>query len=258
MRRYRRFIILIVALGFILAGFLWAREQYVIPIIMYHSIDEKSASTKLSVSPGSFERQMYFLKKGNYNVVRLEDLLDLMKNEKIPNKTIAITFDDGFENNYTAAFPVLKKLGIPATIFICPGLVGKEDYLTWSQVVEMSESGVISIGSHSMSHAYLPGSTEQKLNIEISDSKRAIESHTRKDIYSFCYPVGGFNDYVRDKVKDAGYRIAVATNPGKDYPDHDIFAMKRVRISRTSDSLLTFWIETSGFYTWIKEHRDED
>ena len=229
-----------------------------IPIIMYHSIDEKSAVTKLSVSPESFERQMYFLKRGNYNVIRLEDLPDLMKNGRIPKKTIVITFDDGFENNYTYAFPVLKKLGIPATVFISPGLVGKEGYLTWSQVIEMSESGVFSIGSHAMTHAYLPGSTEQKLDIEISDSKRAIESHTRKDIYSFCYPIGGFNDYVRDKVKDAGYRIAVATNPGKDYPDHDVFAMKRVRISRTSDSLLVFWIETSGFYTWIKEHRDED
>ena len=258
MRRYRRFIILIVALGFVLAGCLWAREQYVIPIIMYHSIDERAAVTKLSVSPESFERQMYFLKRGNYNVVRLEDLPDLMKNERIPNKTIAITFDDGLENNYRYAFPVLKKLDIPATIFICPGLVGKGGYLTWSHVVEMSESGVISIGSHTMAHAYLPGSTEQKLDIEISDSKRAIESHIRKEIYSFSYPLGGFNDYVRDKVRDAGYRIAVATNPGKDYPDHDEFAMKRLRISRTSDSLLTFWIETSGFYTWIKEHRDED
>ena len=258
MRRYRRFIGLVVAVVFVLLGFLWAREQYVVPIIMYHRIDEKAAVSKLSVCPESFERQLSLLKKHSYNVVKLHELAELVRKGNVPHKTIAITFDDGYENNYTCAYPVLKRLGIPATIFIVPALIGKEGYLSWDQVVEMSESGIISIGSHSMTHAYLPALPEQKLDVEILDSKRAIESHIRKEVYSFSYPVGAFNDYVRGKVKNAGYRIAVATNPGKDYPAHDLFAMKRVRISRTSDSLFTFWIETSGFYTWIKEHRDED
>jgi len=201
---------------------------------------------------------MSFLKRRNYNVVRLEDLPELIKKGNIPYKTIAITFDDGYENNYKEAYPILKEFGLPATIFISPGFIGRDGYLTWDQVVEMSESGLVSIGSHAMTHAYLPDLAEQKLRMEIFDSKRAIKSHTRKDIASFSYPVGAFNDYVRDKVVKAGYSIAVATNPGKDYPKHDIFAMKRVRISRTSDNLLVFWIETSGFYTWIKEHRDDD
>ncbi|NQT75021.1 MAG: polysaccharide deacetylase family protein [Candidatus Omnitrophica bacterium] len=258
MRRYRRFISLLAALIFVIAGFLWAREQYVVPIIMYHRIDEDAGVSRISVSPESFKRQMYFLKGHNYNVVRLEDLPELLSSGKIPRRTIAITFDDGYENNYTDAYPVLKELGLPATIFISPALIGTEGYLRWDQVIEMSESGVISIGSHAMTHAYLPALPEQRLDIEISDSKRAIEGHIRKEVPSFSYPVGAFNDYVRGKVRAAGYKIAVATNPGKHYPKHDLFAMKRLRISMTSDSLLVFWIETSGFYTWIKEHRDED
>ena len=258
MRKYRRLIILVAAVIFVIAGFLWTRQQYVVPIIMYHHVDDRAQVSKLSVCPESFKRQMLFLKRHRYNVVKLEDLPDLIEKRKIPKKTIAITFDDGYENNYTSAYPVLKELGLPATIFIIPALIGRNGYLTWDQVIEMSESGVISIGSHTMRHAYLPDLAEQKLDIEISDSKRAIESHIRKEITSFSYPVGAFNKYIKDKIMKAGYTIAVATNPGKDYPRHDLFAMKRVRISRTSDNLTTFWIETSGFYTWIKEHRDED
>ncbi|MBU1061108.1 MAG: polysaccharide deacetylase family protein [Candidatus Omnitrophica bacterium] len=225
---------------------------------MYHKIDEDAMFSKLSVSPDSFERQMTFLKQYGYNVVRLHDLPGLMGKGNSPYKTVAITFDDGYENNYKEAYPVLKKLGLPATIFIAPGLIGMDGYLTWGQVIEMSESGLISIGSHTMTHAYLPDSSEQKLGVEIFDSKRAIESHIRKDVTSFSYPVGAFNDYIRDKVMKAGYTIAVATNPGRKYPKHDIFAMKRLRISRTSDNLFVFWIEITGFYTWLKEHRDED
>jgi len=255
MRRWRRFTILIV---FTVAGFLWAKEQYVVPVIMYHKINDRAGISKLNVTPESFREQISFLKRHDYNVVELEKLAELVKENKIPYKTIAITFDDGYKNNYTYAYPILKELGIPATIFISPALIGHEGYLTWDQVIEMSESGVISIGSHAMTHAYLPGLAEQKLNIEITDSKRAIESHIRKAVFSFSYPVGAFDVRVKEKVRKAGYEIAVATNPGRDYPDHDLFAMKRVRISRTSDSMLVFWIETSGFYTWIKEHRDED
>lgn len=258
MRRYRRLIILVAAVVFVIAGFLWTRQQYVVPIIMYHHVDDRAHISKLSVCPESFERQMQFLKERDYNVVKLEEIPDLIRNEKIPRKTIAITFDDGYEDNYTSAYPVLKKIGLPATIFIIPALIGRDGYLTWDQVIEMSESGVISIGSHTMRHAYLPDLAEQKLDMEISGSRRAIESHIRKEITSFSYPIGAFNKHIKDKVMKAGYTIAVATNPGKDYPRHDLFAMKRVRISRTSDSLVTFWIETSGFYTWIKEHRDED
>lgn len=258
MKKYRRFIILLVGLILVIASFLWAKEQYVVPIIMYHKIDDNAAFSKLSVSPESFRKQIVFLKKRNYNVVKLQDLADLIKEHKVPYKTIAITFDDGYENNYRNAYPVLKELQLPATIFISPALIGIDEYLTWDQVIEMHESGFISIGSHAMTHAYLPDLPEQKLNKEIFDSKRAIESHIRKEVSSFSYPAGGFNNYVRNKVVKAGYNVAVVTNPGRHYPKDDIFAMKRLRISRTSDNLFVFWIETSGFYTWIKEYRDED
>jgi len=258
MKKFRKIIVIGISVIIITAAILWIKAQYVVPIIMYHNIDANSAGSRLSVSPESFKRQMRFLKSQHYNVVKLEDLADIVRSNAFPLKTIAITFDDGYENNYTQAYPVLKSLGLNATIFIVPALVGRDGYLTWDQIVEMSESGVISIGSHSMSHAWLPGLADQELDSEILGSRRSIESHLRREVDAFSYPVGGFNQGVRDKVIKSGYKIAVATNPGRKYPKHDLFAMKRLRISGTSDNLFVFWFETTGFYTWIKEHRDKD
>lgn len=258
MKNNRRFIILAICLMVLVAGALWAKAQYVVPVIMYHKVDGNSATSRLSVSPESFEKQMRFLKNQRYNVVKLEDLADIIRKNKIPPKTIAITFDDGYESNYTNAFPVLKKVGLHATIFIIPALVGTEGYLNWNQIIEMSESGFVGIGSHTMTHPWLPTQPVQKLDPEIRDSKIAIENRLNKEAAAFSYPLGGFNKDVREKVAQAGYKIAVATNPGKKYPKHDIFAMKRLRISSTSDNLFVFWFEITGFYTWIKEHRDKD
>lgn len=255
MRRFRKITIIAVSLVFIAFAVLWAKVQYVVPVIMYHNIDGNSATSTLSVSPKSFKAQMVFLKSHRYNVVSLGDIAKMVKKNRFPSKTIAITFDDGYENNYFNGYPVLKELGLQATIFIVPAMIGTDGYLTWDEVIEMSESGVITIGSHSFSHPWLPFQSDQKLNTEIVESKRAIESHLHKKVNAFCYPSGGFDKNAIEKVIKAGYEIAVATNPGKKYPKHDLFVMKRIKIARTSDNLLVFWLETTGFYTWIKEHR---
>ncbi|MFH1782214.1 MAG: polysaccharide deacetylase family protein [Candidatus Omnitrophota bacterium] len=257
-RKNKKLILLFIVLLALSVFFFWAKEQYVAPILMYHNIDNNAHISRLSVTPYSFQRQMAFLKRHGYNVVSLPELADLVKKKKIPYKTVSITFDDGYENNYKNAYPVLKKYGIKATIFITPFNIGKEGYLTWEQVKEMAESDVIDIGSHSMNHAFLPNIPEEDLDVEIGGSKKLIEEHINRAVDSFSYPVGGFHEKSRAMVRDAGYKIAMTTNPGKKYPKHDIFAMKRQRISATSDNLLVFWIESSGFYTWIKEHRDDD
>jgi len=297
MKRFRKIIALLVILIIAISAVLYLKAQYVVPIVMYHNIDGKSAASRLSVSPESFKRQMNFLKNQHYNVVKLEDLAKMIRENqflrpegqnlfashqgeidterplfirilksvvlwprmyRFPSKTIAITFDDGYRNNYTDAYPVLKNLDLHASIFIIPALVGTDGYLTWDQIIEMSESGVITIGSHTMTHPWLPAQPAEKMDLEIRDSKLAIENHLNKEVSSFSYPLGGFNKDVREKVIKAGYKIAVATNPGKIYPKHDLFAMKRLRISNTSDNLFVFWFEITGFYTWIKEHRDKD
>lgn len=236
------------------------RSIYVVPIPMYHSIDTISteANRMLVVSPENFKRQMEFLKNNRYNVIALDELADIINSKrKIPPKTLCITLDDGYENNYKYAYPVLKRLRLPATIFIMANFVNMPGYLTSAQIKEMADNGIY-IGSHTKSHFWLGGQDIKKAREEIFESKQALERLTSKKVNFFCYPAGGFTKQARQLVVDAGYQGAVATNPGKKYPKQDLYALKRLRISKQCNNLFVFWIETSGYYTWIKEHRDKD
>ena len=249
-------IILILAVSFGAVVFL--KSTYVVPVIMYHSIDYNDKTTKLSVSPEGFAREMKFLHENHYNVVGLDKIVSYMKKkERVPPKTIAITFDDGFHNNYEYAYPVLKKYNLPATIFVIVNNVNKPGWMTWSEIKEISDSGVITIGSHTRSHLWLPAMGTSSLKQEIIGSKEILERRLGKKVDFFCYPIGAHDERVERFVEEAGYTCAVATNPGRFKPSGDIYAIKRIKISRTSNNLLVFWIETSGWYTWIKEHRDE-
>jgi len=246
--------ILVLALG----ALIFFTTVYVAPVIMYHSVDGNDQVSKLSISPKSFSRQMEFLKKNKYNVVSLEKLASYMRSgERMPPKTIAITFDDGFYNNYQYAYPVLKKYGLPATIFVIVSKIGKPGYLGWKEIKEMSDSGLITIGSHTMSHLWLPAMGTKQLKYELERSREILESRTGRSVTELCYPVGAHDDRVKAAAAAAGYACAVATNPGRAASAGDIYAIKRVRISRTSDNLFVFWVETSGYYTWIKEQRDD-
>lgn len=247
------FVLCIVTFG------LYLPAQYVVPVIMYHKIDDNSATSALSVSPQSFERQMNFLKKHKYNVVPVMEIVRMLRNRShIPSKTIAITFDDGYENNYTYAYPVLKKLDLPATIFVVTDWVGRDGYMTWDQLREMIQNSKITIGSHTKSHPHLPSLNDGEIGGELHSSKVILEEKLNKPMEILSYPGGGFDEKTLARVKMHSYDGAVATNPGKKYRNDDPYAIKRLRISKTSDNLFVFWIETSGWYTWIKEHRDED
>ena len=255
----RRLFISVSIFALVICAVLYINTKYTVPVIMYHNIDENSRISRLSVSPENFQRQMDFLSKNGYHVVSLPELADLIKDKRPLFKTLVITFDDGYENNFKDAYPVLKKYNLPATIFIEVNSVGTPGYLSWGQIEQMSKSGLIDIGSHTLNHPYLAHiKDEALLRKEIFESKKIIESKINKPVLSFSYPGGGFNRHIIDLVKEAGYKISCATNPGKRYPKNDTLALKRLRISSTSDNLFVFWIETSGFYTWIKEIRDKD
>jgi len=250
--------IVIIALAAAITGFI--RLQYVVPVVMYHSVsDLADPKNRTNVSAAVFERQMRFLKNHHYNVLPLAKVAELIINKKkIPAKTIAITFDDGYKNNYTHAYPILKKYNLPAAIFIILDEVGRPqgDRLDWAEIKEMQASGLITIGSHTLGPEPLINYKSNKaLHAQIFDSKRLLEQALGVPVEIFSYPGGMFNAAIRRMVIDAGYKLAVATNPGKDYPSDDIFAIKRLRISENAGDLFVFGVETSGFYTFMKEHR---
>jgi peptidoglycan/xylan/chitin deacetylase (PgdA/CDA1 family) len=260
MPKHRRLIIvfgIIFVLLFSLVNFI--SRQYVVPILMYHSVAINPApENRLAVSVASFERQMNFLKRHHYNVMPLETIAALLKSKKkIPPKTVAITFDDGYKNVYTYAFPILKKYNLPATLFIIVNEVGRPqaDRLSWDEIKDMRNSGIISFGSHGLDGEPLVNLKSEEVKKQIFDSKKILEKKLDCNLNAFSYGEGMFNNLIKQLVINAGYKLAVATKPGKKFPNDDVFALKRLRISSTSDNLLVFWIETSGYYTFIREGR---
>jgi peptidoglycan/xylan/chitin deacetylase (PgdA/CDA1 family) len=229
-------------------------SAYVTPILMYHNIDQKE--DMLSVSPQDFKRHLEFLKRHGYNVIGLGELADLTAGlKKVPPKTVVITFDDGRENNFTNAYPLLKKYNMPATIFVIPNHCGWQGYLTKQQIRQMAQDG-IDIGSHTLNDVWLPDCDEAKLNEEIAGSKKALQEITQKRVDFISYPLGGFNQRVRLAVMRAGYKAACATNPGRYSAANDLYALKRLKVSgKNAHNMLSFWFKTTGFATWFKEHR---
>lgn len=262
----KRALILVLLLALSFGGWIfWLSRHYTLPILMYHYVNEKEPLiSRLGVSPLTFERQMGFLKKNKYNVISLEQAVDLIKcKKKIPFKTVVITFDDGYLDNYTNAYPILKKYGLPATIFVVLDRIGKrlgnDSYMDWQQIQELSEAGLVTIGSHSMSHPNLSEVvSSQELKYEISRSKKVLEEILKKKVDFFSYPFGGVNPRAREFAIEAGYKGCVGTNFPKGYPGDDVYTLKRLRISENSKNLFVFWIESSGLYTYIKEHRDDN
>jgi peptidoglycan/xylan/chitin deacetylase (PgdA/CDA1 family) len=240
------------------------QQKYVLPILMYHSVNPQVPAVGLPwrglvVSDKTFERQMRFLKTHNYNVLPLESAASLIGLKKrIPPKTVAITLDDGYKDNYTYAFPILKKYNLPATMFIIVNEVGRpqSDRLSWDEIKIMQASGIITFGSHALGPEPLINiKSEEEIKKQIFDSKRILEERLGGKVNVFSYPEGRFTGYIRQLVMDAGYKLAVATNPGKDYPSDDAFALKRLRISENTRNMFVFAIESSGFYTLMKEHK---
>lgn len=258
MKKSRIILIFLIIAGLAVFNFPFERH-YVAPILMYHKIDkEESLKNKLAVSPETFERQMNFLSRNKYNVISLRQFVDLVKAKKmIPKNTVVVTFDDGYENNYREAFPILKKYNIPATIFIITDFIGKPGYMSRAQLKELSDSGVISIASHTVHHPVLTKIGLEQVKKEVKESKAMLEELVAKPVELFSYPLGAFDKDVRQEVIRAGYLGAVATNPGKNYPSNDVYVLKRMRIAENAANMFIFWVQISGYYTFIKEHRDD-
>ena len=245
-------VISLVSLGNFIQG------KYVVPIVMYHSVDPNAKpGNRLAVTVKTFERQMQFLKSRHYNVLPLESVAILIKErKKISPKTISITLDDGYKDNYVYAFPMLKKYNLPATLFIITDEVGRSDRLSWDEIKTMRDSGIITFGSHTLGPEPLINiESAQEVKRQIFESKKLLEEKLGRRINAFSYPEGRFNDKIKQLVKDAGYELAVATNPGKKFADDDIFALKRLRISENAGNLFVFWVETSGYYNFMREHK---
>lgn len=192
-----------------------------VPILCYHRFGPGGG--KMVVASEVFATQMDYLARNGYRVIRLAELEEFLQGRRqLPRRAVVITIDDGYAGTYHVALPILKKHGFPATVFLYSDFVGSRDALTWQQMKELVESGLIDIQAHSKTHANLSlrlaGESDERYRERIDGELRApqkmLRSRLGAEVASFAYPYGDTNDIVMERLVRADYKLAVTVNPG--------------------------------------------
>jgi peptidoglycan/xylan/chitin deacetylase (PgdA/CDA1 family) len=207
-----------------------------VPILMYHYIrvnpdPRDRLGFNLSVTPADFAQQMDWLAANGFHPVDFDDLRAyLLGHDALPARPVVLTFDDGYRDLYTTAYPVLRAHRFKAVAYVVAGFVGRASNVTADQVLEMDANG-IQIGAHSVSHADLTRISAADLQHEVFDSKAMLEGLLGHPVLDFCYPSGRVDDAVVRTVAAAGFQTATTTQPGVVHTAADRFLWTRVRVS---------------------------
>ncbi len=208
-------------------------------VLMYHSISDGPGPT--CIAPDAFRRQMTILEDTGYRVVPLLDVAGwLQDGHELPRRCAALTFDDGFEDFATVAFPELSWRGWPATVFVPSGRVGGFDgwdppgsaghrrLMDWATIAELAGHGV-DFGGHGVTHRDLSLIRGPALEAEVRGSKRAIEEWTGRAVTSFAAPYGRSDDEVIAAIR-RHYQIAVGTRLARAGRDDDPYDVPRIEM----------------------------
>lgn len=208
----KKFVLIVTFLCLIGALYIyWLFLDIRITPLAYHSVSEwyPKAEESLFVKPKTFEEQIRILKENGYSFISYKDFEDWkLKKKDIPKKSVIITFDDGYQDNFLYAFPILKKYHVKATIFVITNYVEKNDrYLNWDQIKAMYDSGLIEIGSHTHNHQALTNLSMKDLDNELILSRDEIIKHIGMTPYVLSYPDGAWNNTTTRHAKDAGFTV---------------------------------------------------
>lgn len=204
------------------------KEPVELPILMYHSI---SSGNSLRVPKSEFASHMKWLKENDYVTLSPEEVYRVFTTNSMPSKkSVLITFDDGYTDNYTKAFPILKQYRMKATIFMIEQSIGRPNHLTDEQMDEMMAHG-ISIESHTIHHLELNRLSKQQQEEELKGSKTFFDQRFSQRTRMVSYPVGRYNEETLKLAKEAGYQMAVTTEPGHAKKEQGMMSLHRVRIS---------------------------
>ena len=205
-------------------------------ILAYHRLGKTTSPDGWTVAKSDFTDQMRFLLR-RFRPVSLGDLVEAMiARRPIPPRAVAVTFDDGYADTCTLALPILKRMKIPATVFITTAYMdgsaapSRAPMLSWRRVREMQKAG-IEIGSHTLTHPHLPRLSRKEAGRQILVSRRRIEEMLQVPVRLFAYPYGEAGTAkgpLRTSVRSAGYLAACTTRPGHNHADTDRYALSRV------------------------------
>ncbi len=233
-----------------------------VPVLMYHHVNPNKGDM-VTVTPEVFERQMEYLHKAGYRTLKIDELISYINGAlTFKEKTVVVTFDDGWLDNYLYAFPVLKKYKINATIFIVTDKTEKASenmiqvpsnipthkeskslmengeerrvVLNWELIREIQNSVLVDFYSHTKSHARCDRLSEDELLDELGGSKKIIEERLGRPCPYLCWPDGKYNDVAINIAKDVDYKAIFTTDRGIVKMGFDLFAIKRIVIKDNS------------------------
>jgi len=202
---------------------------------MYHYVDEEPPpagpyADPLTVRTPDFIDQLQYLATHGYHAVTLAEVyLAMAGMRELPEKPVVLTFDDGGLDNYTVAFPLLRKYGFVAVFFVISKRIGADGQMNWDQLREMASSGM-HIQSHTVSHPDLRDVSDARLRSELEDSRRTISEGVSQPGYVLAYPGGSYNARVIEATRAAGYVMAVTTDHGRPVDPQAPFEIRRLRV----------------------------
>ena len=228
---------LIIPLKHFYKGGIKSTGYQTVPVLLYQGFSKDKAG-RMIVAEADFKAQMKYLKENGYHVIMLEQLLDFIDfKEQIPEKSVVITIDDGWRSFYDIAYPVLKKHGFPATLFVYTDFIGGRKAMSWEQIKEISENG-FDIQCKTRTHRSLTKLKEKEsfkeyfesIEKEISYPKKLIKQKLGKDCSCLAYPYGATNNLVIAILIKHGYRAAFIVKPGSNPFFVDNFRIQRSEI----------------------------
>ena len=266
------------AAGYRLASGLGAR--YRIPVLVYHKVTadfDTAAKLSCAVTLSAFESHMACIHDAGFKPISMEQYSRcVIEQEPFGDRTVLITFDDGYRSLYTRVWPVLRWYGFPAVVFVATGSMGGDLFprdkmyadekgwpnrileelrpLTWDDCREIGD--LIAIEAHTVTHPRMGRLSEEKADWEVRESKRQIEERLGREVLSFAYPDGirrhgDYNDSTREALIRAGYKVAFNSEIGRNRVTDDPYEHRRIE-PRQADSAGMLKSKLLGGYDWVR------
>jgi len=236
------------------------RSKNEILVLMYHRIDN-GVKKELGVSVRDFCWHMNYLYKKKFNVISMDEAYSMISRNAIKGKHIVLTFDDGYKDYYTNAYPILKKYDFPSIVYVCPGYIDtnkrywwdrddkRVQLMSWEDICKLNKEGLVNFGSHTMNHCDMDKLSIAEIKNELEMSKKVLEERIGNSIRHFAYPRGIYSKAGEELLKeyyDTGVLISNGRKIDKNCNMQHIYILKRIPVLK-SDGRYLFVARLKGW-----------